>query len=62
VKLLDVPYANMIVVVGLAVGFAVLGVWGLTRLLRRAESQASAAAVQPAQRAPGRTGDPVRGP
>jgi uncharacterized membrane protein YfcA len=62
VKLLDVPYANMIVVVGLAVGFAVLGVWGLTRLLRRAESQVSAAAVQPAERAPGRTGDPVRGP
>jgi hypothetical protein len=52
----------MIVVVGLAVGFAALGVWGLTRLLRTAESQATAAAVQPAQRAPGRTGDPVRGP
>ncbi|HWB56369.1 MAG TPA: sulfite exporter TauE/SafE family protein [Gaiellaceae bacterium] len=62
VKLLDVPYANMIVVVGLAVGFAALGVWGLTRLLRTAESQASASAAPPAQRTSRRTSDPVRGP
>jgi hypothetical protein len=61
VKLLDVPYANMIVVVGLAVGFAALGVWGLTRLLRTAESRAAASAVTP-PRSPGRAGDPVRGP
>jgi uncharacterized membrane protein YfcA len=35
-KLLDVPYANAMVVLSLAVGLAALVVWGITLVLRRA--------------------------
>ena len=36
-KLLDAPYANLIVVVSLAAGLGALAVWGLMRLLRPAK-------------------------
>jgi hypothetical protein len=31
-KLLDVPHANLLIVVGLGVGFGVLAAWGIWRL------------------------------
>ena len=34
-KLLDVPYANQIVVVSLSVGLGALAVWGVVVLVRR---------------------------
>lgn len=45
VKLLDVPYANEIVVVSLAAGLLALIVWGLTLLVRRGRPDADSQAT-----------------
>jgi uncharacterized membrane protein YfcA len=49
-KLLEVPYANLIVVVTLAAGLGTLAVWGLLRLLRPAASVAEDPPAPPERR------------
>jgi uncharacterized protein len=51
-KILDAPYSDLIVVVGLVAGLLALGVWGLLRLLRRRGAQALKAGSSASPRRP----------
>jgi uncharacterized membrane protein YfcA len=41
IKLLDVPHANLIVVIGIGVGFGALGIWALVQIMRRRAAAAA---------------------
>jgi uncharacterized protein len=51
-KILDAPYADLIVVAGLVAGLLALGVWALLRLLRRRGAQALKAGSSASPRRP----------